>query len=315
MMWSLVKHVRSRSCNNLMAFTMAARDASNLAHVVVRGAGDGHKKTVVIMHGILGNKGNWGTFSRRIVNTYPDWQVIGIDHRAHGDSPSFAPPHHLNACAQDVIRLLDSLQVTPDIVCGHSFGGKVSLTYLEACRRQGRAVPKDTWVLDALPGCEQGDYAARAQDNSFNSTDVVLPKLMEVPLPITSKKELVALLEAKGFDTGQAQWMTTNLKLVSSPGDAREEYVWKMDLAVVHKLFRAFLTTDCWPTLEHPPPGARIHFVRAEYNKFWTPAILAQFAALSGDAVTLHLLEKSDHWVHVDNPHGLFALVERSFQA
>ncbi|KAG9406379.1 hypothetical protein AC1031_002697 [Aphanomyces cochlioides] len=303
MMWSRHLVLRTRQA------TTQARIASQLAHVLVKGQGDGPKKTVVIMHGILGNKGNWGTFSRRIVNTFPDWQILGLDHRGHGDSPSMQPPHHLQACAQDVIDLLASLNITPDVVCGHSFGGKVALTYLDACRRENLPVPKDTWVLDALPGCEQTDYATRAQDKTFNSTDFVLPALMEVPLPITSKKGLVQLLEAKGFETGQAQWMTTNLKAISN---SPEEYVWKMDLPVIHTLFRAFLTTDCWPILTYLPGNANVHFVRAEYNKFWTNEVVRRFDGR--DRVHLHLLEKADHWVHVDNPTGLFALMEQSFK-
>ncbi|CAK4357406.1 unnamed protein product [Aphanomyces euteiches] len=296
-MWSRHLVLRTRQA------TTQARHASQLAHVLVKGQGDGPKKTVVIMHGILGNKGNWGTFSRRIVNTFPDWQVLGLDHR-------------VLRCNRRIIYkrvrkidLLASLNITPDVACGHSFGGKVALTYLDACRRENLLVPKDTWVLDALPGCEQTDYATRAQDKTFNSTDFVLPALMEVPLPITSKKGLVQLLEAKGFETGQAQWMTTNLKAISN---SPEEYVWKMDLPVIHTLFRAFLTTDCWPILTYLPGDANVHFVRAEYNKFWTNEVVRRFDGV--DRVHLHLLEMADHWVHVDNPTGLFALMEQSFK-
>ncbi|KDO31702.1 hypothetical protein SPRG_03620 [Saprolegnia parasitica CBS 223.65] len=290
---------------------LAARTQSTLAHTIVGGTTlDASKKTIFIMHGILGNKGNWGTFCRRIVNTYPNWQVVAIDHRAHGESPSFSPPHNLGACAQDVIDLSDALGVTPDVVAGHSFGGKVALTYLDACRRQHRSVPRDTWVLDALPGCAQTDYVARTQEVSFSSTDHVLPALLSVPLPIKSKRELVAVLEAKGFETGQAQWMTTNLKPTAANAD---EFEWKMDLPVIDVLFKAFLATDCWPILAHPPPATSIHFVRAEYNKFWTPTVLDRFDALpSRDRVHVHLLPKSDHWVHVDNPNGLFALLSAS---
>ncbi|RQM24498.1 hypothetical protein B5M09_003238 [Aphanomyces astaci] len=157
----------------------------------------------------------------------------------------------------------------------------------------------------------QSDYATRTQDATFNSTDVVLPKLMEVPMPIATKKELVATLEAKGFDIGQAQWMTTNLKPL---GDG---FVWKMDLPVVALLFKAFLATDCWPILEHPPPNTHIHVVRAELNKFWTRDVIRRFdtvATQTHHRVHLHLLEKADHWVHVDNPQGLFAIMQRSFK-
>jgi pimeloyl-ACP methyl ester carboxylesterase len=139
-----------------------------------------------------------------------------------------------------------------------------------------------------------------------------LSALLEIPLPITSKKALVVLLKDKGFDSGQAQWMTTNLKQVSSNP---EKYIWKMDLPVIDVLFKKFLATDCWPTLRQPPQNAHIHFVRAEYNKFWTPDVLHKFAQLpSMDRVHIHLLEKSGHWVHVDNPQSLFQIMASSFK-
>jgi pimeloyl-ACP methyl ester carboxylesterase len=79
------------------------RFTSTIAYTVYGGATlEKNKKTVLIMHGILGNKGNWQTFSRRIVNAYTDWQVVTVDHRAHGESPSFNAPHDLRSCAQDV---------------------------------------------------------------------------------------------------------------------------------------------------------------------------------------------------------------------
>ncbi|RHY72299.1 hypothetical protein DYB30_007727 [Aphanomyces astaci] len=205
------------------------RRASNLAHVVIKAEGATPTKSVVVLHGILGNKGNWATFSRRYTT------------RSNVPSSEHAAPFlHLTLCPQHF-----------------------------------------------------------------------LPKLMEVPMPIATKKELVATLEAKGFDIGQAQWMTTNLKPL---GDG---FVWKMDLPVVALLFKAFLATDCWPILEHPPPNTHIHVVRAELNKFWTRDVIRRFdtvATQTHHRVHLHLLEKADHWVHVDNPQGLFAIMQRSFK-
>ncbi|OQS04880.1 hypothetical protein THRCLA_02920 [Thraustotheca clavata] len=276
---------------------------TTLAHTIVGGSFlDKNKKTIFILHGILVNKDNWSSFCQEIVNKYPNWQVVAIDLRAHGDSPSFNPPHNLASCAQDVINLSEKLGVTPDVVVGHSFGGKVALAYLDACRQQNRPTPKDTWVLEALPGCGEIPIV----------TDYILPTLLSLPVPIASKREFVALLESKGFETRQAQWMTTNLKSLENDP---EQFEWKMNLAVIQVMFQAFLATDCWPILYDPPLNTSIHIVQAEYNQLWTEEILTRFRQLpTRDRVHLHLLEKSDHWVHIDNPNGLFAMMEKSLQ-
>lgn len=94
----------------------------------------------------------------------------------HGDSPSFTPPHDLKACANDILcvrvvqrapllrsmllthlsamtsGLASHLNVEPEAVFGHSFGGKVALKYLQECQQQSRTLPSQVWVLDSLPG-------------------------------------------------------------------------------------------------------------------------------------------------------------------
>ena len=43
----------------------------------------------------------------------------------HGSSPSFSSPHTLETCAEDVARTLEFLNVEPQVMVGHSYGGKV----------------------------------------------------------------------------------------------------------------------------------------------------------------------------------------------
>ena len=221
----------------------------------------------------------------------------------------------------------------PDAVLGHSFGGKVALTYLADCQKHSRKVPEQVWVLDALPGTSElasspdtkkssrdtltchpivqnkgaTDYAKRELTASIEN---ILPKLKEIPLPIRNKKTLISDLQAKGVGLGEAQWLTTNLRLVS---ESPESYVWKMDVQVIEQLFESFLTTDLWPVVQNPPADVELHFVRAERSKMWSPQVVEKFEHLVSHAVHLHLLEKADHWVHIDNPTGLLDIIQANF--
>ena len=90
------------------------------------------------MHGILGSLKNWKTPSRKVIARHPHYQALLVDHRGHGASEPGAPPHTLEACAADVHELLRSLNLKPDILCGHSFGGKIALAYVkEGLERRG----------------------------------------------------------------------------------------------------------------------------------------------------------------------------------
>ena len=104
--------------------------------------------TALVIHGILGSRRNWQSYVRRLLDAHPEWRFVLVDLRNHGDAPAASPPHTLHACADDLRRLMDHLGLRPDVVMGHSFGGKVALAY-------GEQYPDhvdEIWVLDATPG-------------------------------------------------------------------------------------------------------------------------------------------------------------------
>ncbi|RLN37651.1 hypothetical protein BBJ28_00001915 [Nothophytophthora sp. Chile5] len=152
------------------------------------------------------------------------------------------------------------------------------------------------------------DYASR---DLTNSIETVLPGVKQIPLPIHSKSKLIKDLQAQGIGLGEAQWLTTNLRLTSK---SPELYEWKMDVEVIEQLFQSFLATDLWPVVEHPPAAegedVQIHFVQAESNNMWTPQVIARLEAQQQHQVYRHLLHKSGHWVHIDNPSGLLQIIE-----
>ncbi|CAI5727784.1 unnamed protein product [Peronospora destructor] len=265
-------------------------------------------KTALVMHGILGNKLNWRTFSQKMTKANPDWRFICLDLRGHGDSPSFSQPHTLEACTDDILYVRSQDWVDPTAILGHSFGGKVALTYVQQCMKKNCSPPSQVWVLDSLPGTGATDYASR---DLTNSIETILPVVKKIPLPICSKAQLVKDLQSYGIALGEAQWLTTNLHLVcKSP----ELYEWKMDVDVIEQLFHSFLATDLWPVVENPPAmngkDVELHFVHASKNNMWTPELLDRLDAQQENQVYHHLLEKSGHWVHIDNPVGLMEIIQ-----
>lgn len=77
-----------------------------------------------------------------------------------------------------------------------------------------------------------------------------------------------------------------------------------------------FRKTDYWPLLENPPEGMEIAIVRAENSDRWDPDVVQRLESLAsrkvdggGGKVSVHVLPKSGHWVHVDNPKGLLEIV------
>lgn len=275
----------------------------SLAHIVITAPQAEPKHTAFILHGILGSARNWLSFARRFVEQVPDWRLVLVDLRNHGDSHGHAPPHTLSACATDLAALAETLGGPPQAVIGHSFGGKVALAYA----RDHGADLRQCWVLDAVPGAT----APEAITGDTHEVVAVVDTLRSLALPIESRAALQAVLLARGFSAGFAGWMTTNVRPLSTGG-----LTWRFALDAVDPMLESYFTTDFWPFLNALPEGLAVHVVRAARSDRWRSADLARFADAqrTGD-VRLHVLEDAGHWLHVDNPAGLMALLARGLES
>nr|CAD1818242.1 unnamed protein product [Ananas comosus var. bracteatus] len=133
--------------------------------------------TAVLLHGILGCRKNWGSFARRLAQEFPMWQFLLVDLRCHGDSASIKKngPNTVASAALDVLKLV----LTPRVLVGHSFGGKVALSMVEQAAKP-LARPVRVWVLDATPG------------------KFVLVEMVKITL-VSSKQEIVDALVREDF--------------------------------------------------------------------------------------------------------------------
>jgi hypothetical protein len=66
-----------------------------------------------------------GTFARRLVQEFPTWQFLLVDLRCHKDSASRRGSHSVTSTAFDVLKLVGQPKITPRVLVGHSFGGKL----------------------------------------------------------------------------------------------------------------------------------------------------------------------------------------------
>jgi len=246
--------------------------------------------TVWVLHGILGSARNWRAFTRRLAKERPDLAFRLIDLRHHGDSHgALPPPDTVASCVEDLLRLADHLDEAPVAVVGHSFGGKVALMH---AGRQPAGL-EQTWVLDATPG--------RVHDlPADNGVLQVIAALHRIPMPVASHDDVAQALRDMGFSELLSRWMTTNLR----PAGDRDGYVWRFDLQGVEALIGDYARVDGWPVLEDPP--VTIHLVRAEKGDRWSQEDVRRIAAAP---VVDHLLADSGHWVHVDSPVALRALL------
>ena len=279
----------------------------------------GASELAFVLHGALGSGQNFSRYAQKLSALRPEYRLVLVDLRHHGRSSGAPPPNTLAACAADLVRLGEHLGQAPSVLIGHSFGGKVATEYARQAAGASDSGASDSrasdpsasnpsgagtralaqvWVLDAVPG-EQPD----GEQNS--EVAAVIRAVRAVPMPAATRRDVVNhLLNQAGLSSGLAEWMATNLQRRS------DTYEWLFNLDGIEELMRDYFRVDLWGFLAQPRQAPELHLVVAERSDRWTPELRARAQALPPEArVRYHELPNSGHWVHVDNPSALLALM------
>ena len=93
------------------------------------------------------------------VQAYSSWQVLLVDLRCHGESALVQQQGHLlpqasrrqqqhclEGAAADILALLRHLKLFPEVLIGHSFGGKVVMSMADQFGRIGPRLPRPVQV-------------------------------------------------------------------------------------------------------------------------------------------------------------------------
>ncbi len=235
-------------------------------------------RTALILHGILGSSGNWRSFARRMAKAHGGWRFVLVDLRHHGDSGGAPPPDTVAACAADLVSLGPA-----EVVVGHSFGGKVALCY---ARDHGSGL-RTVWSLDSPPGPSHG---------GAREVEQVIAAVRSLSMPVADRELVVDHFRQLGFSGALSGWMTTNVRRTDAG------FEWRFDIDRIETLLADYRDLDLWGYVEASPIEIRI--LRAGRSDRWS----AQDAARATD-----VLPNAGHWVHVEDPEGLAALLTQTF--
>lgn len=254
-------------------------------------------RVAVVLHGILGSGRNWRGLAKTLVDRHPDWRIYLPDLRNHGDAPPSSPPHTIAACAADLRAL-----PTPELVVGHSFGGKVALAWA----RDHAEGLKAAWILDSVPGPVSPDAGPADAKEVFRA-------VRSAPVPARDRQEIRAALLAAGLTSPIVAWLATSLE--EGPAGWR----WKYDLDGIEAMLDDYFREDFWPLLQRAAAGdaPRIRLLRAGRGDRWRPdevARLEDLALRSAGRVTVDVLPRAGHWLHVDDPAGTLAAIEQEMR-
>jgi pimeloyl-ACP methyl ester carboxylesterase len=266
-----------------------------LAHQIVTAPSSTPSRFMLFLHGILGSGPNWRTFAKQIVAARPEWGAVLVDLRLHGESQEgFAPPHTLAAAGRDVEELITSLEGPVRGVLGHSFGGKVALEL--ARQREGDL--DQLFVIDSTP-------SARPDAKGSESTQHIVDLLTELPTEFPDRPAFTAWMEKQGVSRPTAMWLAMNVRPL--PNTTR--FTFRIDIAGIRELLADYFAVDLWGVLEDPPGAGTMesHLIVGGKSGIVDAADRARVSHCP--KTTLDVIPEADHWVHVDAPDELRALV------
>lgn len=274
--------------------------SQRLFHSLVVNEGEAPSQIALFLHGILGSGANWRTFARRVLAERPGWGALLVDLRMHGSSQGFAPPHTIDACAEDLFALQPLMRAPITAVIGHSFGGKVALAY-GALREQLGDPLRAIVSVDSNPGLRGGsDESGSAQIRS------VLAALESLPQTIASREQFTEHMRGRGLSAAIAAWLMMNLRPLEQGG-----FALRLDLPAIHTMLADYFARDDWSLIEQPG-AARTTMVIAGQSPAFSAvdrARVERCALAHPEQVASRLIEDSGHWVHVDAPDALHAIV------
>ena len=152
-----------------------------------------------------------------------------------------------------------------------------------------------------------------------------------IEAPIPSRRWLAEVVRDHGFSSSVASWITSTVKRfdANQHGMRRrsraasrhhpDQLVWAFDPECAVDLLDSYAVTDSWDVLEAPEVtcagGDRVHphlVVAGRSSRWKTPELQQRVETLEGrDAgASVHHLERSGHWVHVDAPVQLREILE-----
>jgi esterase len=256
-------------------------------------------KLALLLHGALGSGSNLRSLASKLSKLRPEYRFCLVDLRHHGESQGAPPPNTLEACAHDLAALVAELGKEPEVIAGHSFGGKTALMYSSLFPGRTRQL----WILDSNPGSQE--------PTASNEVIRVIQAVRSTTTPAADRAAVVQELTLQGISSGTANWLATNLQRGPSG------YVWRFNLDAIYELMLDYFRVDLWPVLESGTADSDFRVVVAERSDRWAPENRARLATMletvrERGTVSLHIVPNAGHWLHVDNPTFLLELISQN---
>ncbi|XP_043278544.1 protein ABHD11-like isoform X2 [Venturia canescens] len=242
---------------------------------------------VIIMHGLFGSKNNWNTLAK-VIHQRTNRKVIAVDARNHGESPHSSLMSYPDM-AEDVIKLLESLELGKAILIGHSMGGGTMMyTALNYPERIEKLI-----VVDFSPLIRTRNTKGLSEMGQI--FDAMLSAEIKNGLPLSESRKLVDRQLTKIIHSETLrQFLLMNL-VEYEPGKLK----WRVNLPVLAEKFSNHIAKfPLKGSEQYTGPTLFIGGGRSDYiKKEDHPSIKKLFPRAE-----IRYIDGAGHWVQSEKP-------------
>ena len=248
--------------------------------------GTAGKPPMLFVHGGAAHA-HWFDFV--VADFVPDYRVLSLDLRGHGDSEWADPPRYtFHEYAADVDAFAKALDLRDFVLIGHSMGGMVSLLYTATYPgRVSRLVVVDTIMLmPAERVTKMHEFGKRPARPYATQQDLLERYRLEPAGPQYARPEVVRHMALHaGRKNAEGRWQ--------HKADRR-----------VYASFERIEGVPLWGKVKIPAL-----VIKGEHSKRFLPKALAEVRA-NAPQVQHAEVPASDHHITLDNPQGFVEVVK-----
>lgn len=236
-------------------------------------------QTMVFLHGLFGDLNNLGVIARAFAEQF---NILRVDLRNHGASFHAAEMNY-PLMAEDLQKLLLSLNLSSVIVIGHSMGGKTAMTLANIAP----TLVDKLVVIDIAPV----KNPTHRHDNNFAGLFAVKQAQPQ------SRQQAKAILAQYVKDEGEQQFM---LKAF----DPQKPDYFRFNLSAIKANYANIMG---WENVFFDKPTLFIKGGLSDYIQAKdTQTILAQFPK-----ATSFVIANAQHWVHAEKPETVVRAIQK----
>ncbi|WP_185871088.1 alpha/beta fold hydrolase [Blattabacterium cuenoti] len=237
---------------------------------------------VLVLHGLFGNGDNWSFFAKIFSKNF---QIHLLDVRNHGNS-FYSNKMDYDLISEDIFKYIHYYKLQNPILLGHSMGGRSVMKF----SMKYPFIPRKIIIVDISPN---------AYKNTENENIIFALKKVNFNI-IKTRRDLVSFLKT---------WIVhLETRLFFSKCTYRKEngkLSFRFFLPGIEKNYKYLIQNEIKGGVYNGPAL----FLRGEYSNYLLPREYPIIRKLFPKSEFL-TIDKSNHWVHIDNPKSFYEKVD-----